>query len=456
MTARRHFRPVAFALLLLAAALSGGAPTGAAAEAPHRADAPAANHPTDGPDVDLRFWIERDAVRVRADANVAFADAVVAVPREAAEWVAEVEREPLAKALFEAFAEHNSVTVDGVELDPVRGDWRFVDALEEFLPQFPLSGARALMKVRVEYSYPLLSDPERVSLGWGLFPPDTVQRLGPASPPIEITAQLNAGGYDYPLNFTVAEPTQVWHGDLGTADEVFLAVPEPQVVSNAPRYHVGLYVLGAGFLLLSINAFRQGKRAHGALRAFAAAVLVAGAVQQNMGVESVTLPTDEEAVAVFEPLHENIYRAFRFDDESKVYDALERSVAGELLEDLYGQIYRSLVNEAEGGAVSRVEAVRRQSVDVADVGQLDDGRLAFAVDTRWEVDGAVIHWGHAHRRTQGYRARYSVAESEGRWRIVDSEVLEQRVISSNPGVEESIGSAEGAGPAMVGPANREL
>ena len=49
-----------------------------------------------------------------------------------------------------------------------------------------------------------------------------------------------------------------------------------------------------------------------------------------------------------------------------------------------------------------------------------------AADARWQVKGVVRHWNHAHRRTNEYRARYTVVQAEEGWRIADHEVLEQR------------------------------
>jgi hypothetical protein len=77
------------------------------------------------------------------------------------------------------------------------------------------------------------------------------------------------------------------------------------------------------------------------------------------------LPDAAQARAVFEPLHANIYRAFDYSKEGDIYDALARSVEGEYLEQLYRQVYESLVMRDEGGAMSRVQSGRAAQLRTA-------------------------------------------------------------------------------------------
>ena len=105
----------------------------------------------------------------------------------------------------------------------------------------------------------------------------------------------------------------------------------------------------------------------------------------------------------------------------------------ELIETMSPEVYRSLVLQEAGGAVSRVSEVRHQDLVVEEIGVVGDLDLpGFVVDARWQVDGAVYHWGHAHTRTNEYRARYTVHAAEAGWRIAGSEVLEQRRIDAAP------------------------
>ena len=57
-------------------------------------------------------------------------------------------------------------------------------------------------------------------------------------------------------------------------------------------------------------------------------------------------------------LLQNIYRAFDYNEKSDVYDALEHSVTGDLLEELFLKIQSGLRMQEQGGAVAHVKRVR--------------------------------------------------------------------------------------------------
>ncbi len=105
---------------------------------------------------------------------------------------------------------------------------------------------------------------------------------------------------------------------------------------------------------------------------------------------------------------------------------------GDLLDRLYRQVYQSLILHEEGGAVSQVEEVRTVDNRVEQIGLLGEEEWpGFTVHSRWQVDGAVYHWGHSHARTQEYEARYTVARTPTGWRIRDHEILAQEVIATS-------------------------
>jgi hypothetical protein len=66
---------------------------------------------------------------------------------------------------------------------------------------------------------------------------------------------------------------------------------------------------------------------------------------------------------------------------------------------------------------------------VGDIGVAADAdgieRPVFTVECRWQVEGVVSHWGHAHSRTNEYLALWSVAEEADGWRLTGAEILEQ-------------------------------
>ena len=420
-------------------------------------------HPTDGPDVDVRISLDDRRVKFSVNANLAFLDEVADVPRELDDQLAEVEEEGAARTLFETLAEANRVTVDGVELDPELEYWRVLPAQPDLIALFPISGAKALVRVRVEYSYPLLAAPRQVGIQWGLFPIDPVIPVAPGGEPetIFVGAQLNAGGYDYPLEFTAEEPEFLWHGELPDEDELFLPVPTATAVRSEPS-GVSTFVL----VVLALTAAGAGLRFKRPAAGFGVAALLGLAAFLARTGDSIdnALPDVAGAVAIFEPLHQNIYRAFGFDEEERIYDALARSVHGDLLDGLYRQVYRGLIMEEEGGAVSRVQAVRPLEVEVEDIGLLETERPGFTLRTRWQVDGAVFHFGHAHRRTQEYEARYTVARVPGDesdadpvWRIIGNQVLSQEVVATAAGEgEEPVRPDDAGAPGVLMRGSGEL
>ena len=50
----------------------------------------------------------------------------------------------------------------------------------------------------------------------------------------------------------------------------------------------------------------------------------------------------------------------------------------------------------------------------------------FVADCNWSVLGNVGHWGHAHPRYNGYKARATISPLNGEWKLTALEVLEVR------------------------------
>ena len=134
------------------------------------------------------------------------------------------------------------------------------------------------------------------------------------------------------------------------------------------------------------------------------------------------MPAEEHARYVFEALHLNVYRAFDYQTESDVYDALAQSVEAGLLDEVYDEVYRGLIIKEEGDLRSRVRGVEMLESEV----EIPDRALEprFDVACRWRVKGSVEHWGHRHLRINEYRARYTVRGQDARWRLAAVEVTD--------------------------------
>lgn len=242
------------------------------------------------------------------------------------------------------------------------------------------------------------------------------------------------GMYDT-ANLTEEEPEFVWYPV--TEDLVPRVRPTP-VVSAAPAtWSLPLVSIGFGLfgLVASVIALvRRGKLA--ATCALAGTIVGAGLATDfrsevpALWTPPVSLPAEAQALEIFEALHANVYAAFAENSEDEIYALLAVSVAPELLDELYVDVYESLILRTEGGAVCQVEGidVDDREVVLPEPGEAD-GELAFDVLWSWRVHGVVTHWGHQHRRTNRYRARYTVRHDGVSWKIAAVETLEhERVV----------------------------
>jgi hypothetical protein len=409
--------------------------------APLRAEAHV--HPLDGPDADVRIWIDAREVRFNIIMNLAFVDEVVDAPREDETALHPLEYEGVREALLELYRAVNRVEIDGVEVAPLDGGFEVDQGDPSLLPLFPKMGTKALIKVRLVLGYPVKSAPQSISMLWGVYPPDLVLAAPGETPSLEIRAQLMSAGRDAIITFTDAEPEYIWHASDESEAERFLPVPAPvgRERVNVPVIALGCAVLFA-LLLASWPIARRTARARRLARRssllLACGTLV-GLLGPRIEIEDplgarVVLPDAQRAEEIFRPLHANIYRAFDYRSEDEIYDALARSVHGDLLDGLYREVYTSLIMQDQGGAVSRVQGVRLLASEVEEIGLLPPAQApGFRLRARWQVDGTVFHWGHSHSRTNEYLALYTVVEGEAGWRISGCKVLEQQRVETAPG-----------------------
>jgi hypothetical protein len=217
-----------------------------------------------------------------------------------------------------------------------------------------------------------------------------------------------------------AFPDQYWALPPGLHYDAQLAEAR---ATERPSY-TPLYLASAagvaGLGLLVLPLFHKPTRV-----SLGAGLLVVGV---GVGVWSVqrgfAVPVDEDkAERAIESLLANVYQAFAYRDESKVFDTLATSVDGPLREQLYLDIRRGVSDAENGGPTVRV-----LDVDVVDceIEQADSDQLRAKV--RWVSRGSVSHWGHAHERANQYRARVVAKPVDGSWRLTDVNILEEERI----------------------------
>jgi len=244
-------------------------------------------------------------------------------------------------------------------------------------------------------------------------------------------------------------------------------VPEPELVppvlvrdsdwvdapgtASAPPL-LWLFVCGTGglvaLLVLTVGRRRWSAWCTPTVWVSAVLMVVVGVLLQRWGMGDAAVPqvTTEAGDRATGELLQNVYRAFDFVDEEEIYTALETSVAGGKLRELYLELLQDLQVEEQGGAVSRIESVEVLAVepvtdDAGKVRPVDLGLAAvadagsgawFQRRVRWNLSGLLEHWGHTHQRTNQYQAVLTIADRAGQWKVVDLAVESQMAGVSQP------------------------
>ena len=104
-----------------------------------------------------------------------------------------------------------------------------------------------------------------------------------------------------------------------------------------------------------------------------------------------------------------LVRAFDYHKESNVYDALAKSVDGELLRQMYLDITESLRVKEQGGAIARVNEVqfvegKKTNASISP----EDSTPQFRYRCKWNLIGTIEHWGHIHERENKYAATFKI------------------------------------------------
>ena len=257
--------------------------------------------------------------------------------------------------------------------------------------------------------------PQEVSWEWNLFTPKMQYVMGAATD--------EAG----PLRFVLQPQDNVlwWKNFLKNPTmPTFVDLEQPPV-------HLGGF-LHAGWLggligaAMLVNQFRRVRRDRRGFRRKPTVVALC-----LLAVMGVTLTfayrsrvDDERAGAIVKALLHNVYRAFDFREESTIYDALDRSVTGDLLTQIYLETRRGLELQSQGGARAKVKQIDLLEIDARSI----RGEPGFLARCKWNVSGSVGHWGHIHQRTNQYEAEFQVKSVDGQWKITDMEVLlEERI-----------------------------
>ncbi len=253
--------------------------------------------------------------------------------------------------------------------------------------------------------------PQEASVDWKLFTP-RIQKI-PAA------ATDEAG----PLRFFLAESDNIlwWKNFLKnpTLPTLVEVAPPPGLLARSAVWLTWL----AGGALLVVGALQV----RGAVRRSSARkgwVVVAGLAVLTAALFFAGRPaqlTDDRANELAGALLHNIYRAFDFRTEESIYDVLAQSVSGDLLTETYLETRRGLELASQGGARAKVKEIELLEVEPRAL----RGEPGFVANCRWNVSGAVGHWGHVHTRTNQYEAELRVQPVDGVWKVTDLQVLQE-------------------------------
>jgi hypothetical protein len=375
-----------------------------------------------GPPIWIELLVEEDAVSFTLSGEVAALTECLGHELALVEPLDRATRADTEEA-FRSFLEAQApLRVDGEPrpLELVALQLAEGDEVDEDAGVWPLVHARC----RVSVDLP----PRNVGVVWRAY--EGTEFESEALVPLEVMWGRRVQGL---FVLSPEEPEYVWHrpGD----GEPRARPIAPAVVEVAPRT-TRLPLLSLGVAAVTVLGFAglARKKAPAALRAAVVFVGLLGAASlrgvgtvelESSGGRAVAIPDREQALRLFESLHRAVYDAFDARTEDEIYVTLATCVAAGLLDTLYAEVYESLILREEGGAICRVEDVE---VLDRDVSFAPDGALELTFLWNWRVRGVVAHWGHTHRRTVEYRARYLVRHDGRAWKITDSTMLEQRRI----------------------------
>ncbi len=154
-------------------------------------------------------------------------------------------------------------------------------------------------------------------------------------------------------------------------------------------------------------------------------IVVCFAALKIRGSELV-LPVDQERDDLVYALLRNTYHAFDYRDESSIYDTLEASVTGHLLEQVYLEMRSSLELENTGGPRVRVNEIALRECRASESPGIPEG--SFKTRAEWVTIGEVTHWGHTHERTNKYEAEMTISSENEVWRISGLDLLNEERI----------------------------
>ena len=341
------------------------------------------------------------------------------------------EIEPLKKRIVEFLLEKNLVRIDGKLAEPIldRSNYLQINMSGLQYVENPKRLEISTALTGVTFAYITDGMPQKVNVEWELFT-DQIQM-------VPFTAYDPAG----PL-WGLVDPSD----SIGTWTNYLkkYRIPTVEHVSvdaSLVAFSVSLLsvlgLLGLVPVYVLFRARRKNAKPTGSLLGIAAALIVSAPLlwpftQVQLYKPAAMAPTltDANAKAILQVLLKNVYRAFDFRKEDRVYDKLAISVSGDMLSDIYLQSRTSFEVQRAGGAQAKIKQVEVLDVKAE---RNPDQSLGYDLNAKWFALGTVNHWGHTHTRKNLYNALVTIGMQDGQWKITNMDIVEEdRVDLYNP------------------------
>lgn len=262
--------------------------------------------------------------------------------------------------------------------------------------------------------------PEIANITWSLFPSDAAE--------IEITFRSPSDKKKFVV--TPSRPTVMWK-----VPETAASLPQLEklpALTPLPRLSIPLLsiVLGIAAITIALLARKLGERTPPAFGVLILGTAIGAFACWKIARLDIVHPfetpptvTAKQADEITYALLINLYHAFDYRDEDHIYDTLEQSAYGPLLERIYLEISRSLTLEDQGGAKVRIKSVDLRRCVPTQFAEAEDPRT-FRADCEWVAIGDVTHWAHTHTRLNRYTAEITIAPVSGEWRMTNLQNLD--------------------------------
>lgn len=333
------------------------------------------------------------------------------------------QQEELKKRIAQFLSAMNPVSINGRrvegQLDRIHFIHRTLRTAGIIEPPIDLDTTSATLGVI--FVYPIDELPEAVSMKWELFSPKIQS--------IPAVASDEAGGL--PSKVTPDDPVLVWKNYLTNPTIPRMTTVAQPLAKRQFAIPLLSALCGVVLVVMLVVLGRQWSMGQTVSRTSvksSIALFAFGFMSLPFANVNIVDPfadepslSEDTAQELLSGLLHNVYRSFDHHDESLIYDRLAKSIAGELISDVYLETRESMEVKNQGGLRISVKEVNVTELELA-----DENVSESTFRCRWRVAGWIGHWGHVHTRANEHVAFITVAPRDGKWKITGIEMLDEQ------------------------------